>query len=336
MTDNDSSQGIVDKAPTRLERARVADIRENETALRGVDRTNEEYIRLVQSVKKDGIIETITVRDCEDPVTKQHYYGLINGLQRFNAAKDAGYDEIDVKVITATDYEVLEKQIILNAQRVQTKPAEYSQQIKRMLTMNPALTLKELADRLSVSEQFLYERLSLLKLNNDIAKLVDDGKIGLTNAYALAKLPVDEQMAFKDRAITQTPQEFTPPVTKRLKELNEAKRKGQDAKPESFEATPRLRKLDEVKQEYLNPALGKVFVEKLKITDPIEAFAMGVKWALHMDPNSIAQAKAKDEARKKEQADAKARRDKEKEEREGKADLNKVLGVAPKVAAAVA
>ncbi len=326
---NDTSvEAAIAKLPSRLANVRILDIRENTTALRGVDRTNPEYIELLESVKVNGVIETITVRDKVDPVTKAKYYELINGLQRFNAAKDAGFDNIDVKVVDANDFEVLMMQIILNAKRVETTPGQYSEQLKRMLTARPSMTLKEMSECLSASEGFIYDRLSLLKLNNEIAKLVDTGDIILTNAYAIAKLPPDEQLAFKDRAVSMEPKEFVPETTKRVKELNAAKKKGQDAPKEEWAPQPRQRKLEELKQEFHNPTVGKELIIKENITDLEAAFQLGIRWALHMDVVSIAQSKAKAEARVKEAEEAKARKAEEKAEKDANNIVAKVMGIA--------
>ena len=325
----EQAEAVVDGSATPgvVRRISLAQIRESDTALRGVNRDTEDYKQLLDSIRKHGVLENITVRECVDPATQAKYYGLINGLQRFSCAKDAGLTEIDAKVIQANDFEVLQKQIILNARRVETKPAEYSQQLKRMLIMNPGMTMNEMAATLSCSTGFLYERLALLKLNNEIAKLVDSGEISLPNAYSLAKLPPDEQVAYKDRAITQSSQEFIPQVTERVKQLNEAKRKGADPKPEGFVAVARQRKLEDLKTENERPTVGRQLISDLKITDPVDAFALGVKWALCLDPISIQQAKAKDEARRKEAEEAKARRAEEKAQKEKDSVVANAMGV---------
>jgi ParB/RepB/Spo0J family partition protein len=318
---------ITDTAPTTLKRVRLLDIRENKTALRECNRDTVEYKELLASVKENGVFQTITVRECVDEASQQTYYGLVDGLQRFTAAKDAGLDALDVKVIKADDFNVLKTQLILNVQRIETKPAEYSKQLSRMLNMNPTLTMNELAGMLGKSTTFIYERLSLLKLDNKIAKLVDEGKINLPNAYALAKLPPEEQPAFVDRAMTQPPQEFIPQTTIRVKELKEAARKGQAAAPAEFVAQPRQRKLAELKEEYANPTVVKELVQKTGAKTAEDGFMLGVKWALHMDPISVAQDKAKDEARKKEAEEAKIRREIEKEEKKKSQVVASALGV---------
>jgi len=314
-------------APSTLRNVRLLDIRESKTALRKCERDTPEYKELLESVKANGVLQTITVRECVDPETQQKYYGLIDGLQRFTAAKDAGLDSLDCKVITADDFCVLKTQLILNVQRIETKPAEYSRQLSRMLNMQPMMTLQELADMIGKSHTFIYERLSLLKLDNKISPLVDAGKINLPNAYALAKLPTEEQAAFVDRAMTQTPQEFIPQTAARNKELRDAARKGQDAAPAVFTPTARQRKLSELKDEFQNPTVASVLVSKTGVKTAEEGFMLGVKWALHMDPISMEQSIAKEESRKKDAEDAKARRAAEREAKEKAGVVAAALGV---------
>lgn len=323
----DTSSSAVAEAPASLRRVRLLDIRENKTALRECNRDTVEYKELLESVKMHGVFQTITVRECVDEQTQQTYYGLVDGLQRYTAAKDAGLDELDVKVIKADDFEVLKTQLILNVQRIETTPAAYSKQLSRMLNMNPTLTMQELASMIGKSSTFLYERLSLLKLDNKIAKLVDEGQINLPNAYAIAKLPTEEQAAFVDRAITQQPQEFIPQTIARVKELKEAARKGQQAGPAEFVPTPRQRKLSELKEEFNNPTVVNDLVHKAGAKTAHDGFILGVKWALHMDPISMQQDKAKDEARKKDAEEAKARRKKEQEEKQKANVVANALGV---------
>lgn len=322
---SDEVETAVERTPSTLRKVRILDIRENNTALRPCDRKSVEYQELLASIKTQGVLQTITVRECTDPVTSAKYYGLIDGLQRFTAAKDAGFEDLDVKVVVADDFEVLQKQLILNVQRIDTKPAEYATQLKRMLSMNQSLTVLELANMIGKSTEFIYARLNLTKLNESVAKLVDDGKIQLANAYALAKLPSDEQAAFVDRAMSQTPPEFIPQTTARVQELNKAARAGREAAPQVWTAQPRQRKLGDLKAEFESPSVESKLLEG--VTSPVDAFRIAVKWALHMDPISIAEAKAKEEARVAEAAAAKERRKVEKEAQDKASAVSKSLGV---------
>lgn len=280
-----------------LKNIAVAEIYEPEDALRKVDRQSEAYLGLVESIRKDGVMNPISVRELEDPEDKSKtVYGLIDGLQRLNASRDAGLEEIPCHVLDIEEGKLLESQIIANVHKIETKPVEYSKAILRIIEANPMLSREELASTLSKTPSWLSERLGLLKLTDEIAKLVDDGEIKLSNAYALAKLPPEEQPDFVDRALTMSPQQFTPTVNARVKELRDAKRKGQDAKPEEFQPVPILRGRAEIIAELENSQLVGSLIKG--ISDPKEAFQMALKWSLNLDPVSAENQKVKDEERK--------------------------------------
>ena len=240
-----------------LKAVKISEIRENPVALRTVQRESEEYLGLVASIKEKGFLGSITMRPQKDPETEEEFYELVDGLQRFNAAKDAGLTEIPANIISLSDALVLEAQIVTNIHKVETKPAEYTAQLKRILAANPLMTEAELAKKLGKSAQWINQRLSLTKISNEeIIGMVNEGKICLANAYALAKLPPEEQPQFVDRATTQAPDEFVPAVQTRAKEIREARRKGLDSAPIEFTPTPHMRKLGELKQEFESSEIG--------------------------------------------------------------------------------
>src|SRR5436190_5170217 len=322
-------------AERQLKEIQLSDIRENPVALHNVDRTSEAYIGLVDSIRKNGVLNAIVVRELKDPESGKMGYGLIDGLHRFSASQDAGKQTIPAQVISMGDAQVLETQILGNIHKIETKPVEYSRQLIRILAANPLMLEAELASKLSKSPTWLKERLGLTKLHEDIGKLVDANELNLSNAYALTKLLVEEQAAYLDRAMTMTPQEFVGIASTRAKEIKDAKRAGRDVAPAEFVPTAHVRKISELKNEMDNAAVGPLLVKELKITDPVQGFALGVKWALHMDAASIEAAKQKDAARKKEQEDHKANREKEKNDKKieeankKKAELEAKLNASP-------
>lgn len=99
---------------TELKSIPLVHIRENPNALREVNRSTEGYQGLVDSIQKNGVLNAILVRECVDPNTKTTFYGLIDGLHRFNAAKDAGLTEIPAQVRSMDDADVLEAQVLAN------------------------------------------------------------------------------------------------------------------------------------------------------------------------------------------------------------------------------
>lgn len=308
-------------AETILKVIPLKNIRENPVALREVNRTSEQYTELVDSVRKNGVLNAILVREVRNPDTGEILYGLIDGLHRFSAAQDAGLSEIPAQVRAMGDAEVLEAQVLANIHKIETKPSQYSDQLIRILSQNPLLTTAELATRLAKSPAWLNDRLGLVKLPQEVRELVDSGKINLSNAYVLAKLSVmalEEVPNWLDRAMTTSPSEFVPTCSARVKELKDAKRQGRDASAIEWVPTPHMRKIGEVKDEMEKNQAGPILIRDSKVTTTVEAFALGVKWTLHMDPKSIEIAKQRDADRKAQLNTEKEARKKEREEKKNK------------------
>lgn len=290
-----------------LRNIRTSDIKPNPVALRQVDKQGESYAGLVESIKTKGFFGAITVRQQADGTIE-----LVDGLHRYTACVDLGIDTIPCNVTDLNDDQVLEAQIMTNIHKIETKPVEYSNQLKRILTRNPLMTENELATKLGKSPTWVKERLGLTKITNpEIQAAVDNGDMPLANAYALAKLPGDEQQAFLARAMTTPPAEFVPAATARVKELKDASRKGTYA-PTEFIPTAHLRKLSDIKDAATARAIVTELIATNGVTDPVEAAQLALKWVLHLDPKAVADAKAKEEARKAAEADAKAKRAAEK------------------------
>jgi ParB/RepB/Spo0J family partition protein len=299
-----------------LKTIKISEIRENPVALRTVNRQSEEYLGLVQSIKEKGFLGSIIVRSQVDKESNESYYELVDGLHRFCAAKDAGLVEIGVDIVPLNEDQVLEAQIMANIHKIETRPAEYSQQLKRILARNPLMTEAELAKRLGKSPIWISQRLGLTRIDNEqVTELINSGKISLSNAYALAKLPPDELASFVERAMTLPPDEFIPAVNNRIKEIKEAKRSGQDPEAQSFQPVAHLRKLSEIKKEMDTPEIGAILIETLKIKKTTDAFNLAIQWMMHMDPTSIEAQKAEYDAREKKKAEEAAKRKVEREQK---------------------
>lgn len=301
----------------------VSLIEKSEVSLRDVSRQTESYQLLVNSVRKKGVLNSILVRSVEAPGGVQKY-GLIDGLQRFSAACDAGLDFVPARVVEMDDAELLEAQIITNMNRVQTKPADLSKHLLRILARNPFMTKQQLAERTCQSLTWVEQRLSINRLKTEIQELVNNGKIHLTNAYALSKIPEEEQAQHVDAAMTESPKTFVPRMKNRVKEIKDAKHSGKDAGKAEFQPVQHLQKVGDVKKEYAALHQGEgdsrvlALIKKHKITDPLEAVKICVAWLLNFDPESQEEQKrknkVKEEKRKERTAQLKAEREAKKEE----------------------
>lgn len=310
----------------RLMNIPLTKIRENKEALRKVNRQNPRYIEMRDSVKNQGILNAVSVRELTDPVTNEEYYALIDGLHRYTAAKDVGLESIPASILSKTDAEVLEAQVIANIHKVETKPSEYSKQLVMILSQNPTLTKASLCTKLSKSLKWLDDRLGLTHLDESISKLVDDQTLNLTNAYMLSKLEEEEQKEFLDQALSQQPSEFIPTVNNRLKQIKDANRKGRDPSKAEFAPVHHLKKTGEIKAELEHP--NEILKSVGDKTDPKEIIKQVLLWCFNMDEIGIAFQKTKHEDLKKKQEEDKKARQEEREKKK-RDDAAKVAASLP-------
>ncbi len=279
-----------------LKHVPLSAIIESPVALRTVDKATEKYQEIVGSVREVGILNPVLLRPRKDE-DGNDVYEIIEGLHRTTAARDAGLKEIPAQIVEADDARVMEMQTIGNLARVDTKPSEYREHLKRMLSMNPLLTESEMAKKLSVSTKWIQDRLSLNKINNpEVLDLIDKGKITLANAFTLAKLPEEEQSDFFEAAMLDPAAEFSAKVSERVKELKDAKRKGAAAQKTEFEPVAHLRKISELKSVVDGDEVEGLDT-LIRDLGPAEAFVMAIRWSLHLDPESVAKQKAEWDAR---------------------------------------
>lgn len=304
----------------------VSDIVPNQVALRGVNKEGEDYQNLLDSIKDKGrVLVPIVVRRKNDG--SKDYFELIDGLQRFSCCCDSGIAEIPANILTMDDAEVLIAQILTNVHRVETRPVEYSKQLQRVLGSNPTMTITELAKMVAKSPSWVGERLGLLKLDKAVGALVDEGKINLSNAYALAKLPVEEQINFLADAQTMKPGEFVPKINIRVKEIREARRQGKKAQPAEFVPVAHLQKVSVLKAELTEMTIIPSLLKEFKPKSITDAAALTLKWVLNLDPKSIEIAKVRYDQSQRAKAEAKQRRAAEREKAKAKKAAENVVAI---------
>jgi ParB/RepB/Spo0J family partition protein len=295
---------------------KLDEIRPNPVALRAVNRQADSFRELIDSIKANGVMNAIVVR--EKPGEDGKKYELIDGLHRFSSSQEAGLTEIPANILEKNDAEALIAQIIGNVQKVETKPAEYAKGLMRILSHNPTMTEAQLATMLSKSPAWIGDQLGLTRLEDNVSKLVNEGKIPLSNAYPLSKLPKQDQMDWLERAMTLTPAEFGPKVSARVKEIRDANRKGKAAGEEQFVPVPHLRNKKELEEEMRNPKAVPALLRTQKVKTVDEASRLALQWAMNFDPESQAAQKAKHDEHMKHQAEQKARRQAEQAEKRAK------------------
>ena len=141
---------------------------------------------LAESLKQFGMLQPILVQNRGD------YYEIIAGERRWRAAKIAGLKEVQVLVRELTDQEIVEISLIENIQREDLNPIEEAQAYKRLLT-EFHLKQDEVAERVSKSRTAVTNSMRLLKLCDEVQKMVVDDMISTGHARALISIEDPEE-----------------------------------------------------------------------------------------------------------------------------------------------
>lgn len=141
---------------------------------------------LADSIKQFGLLQPILVKD------RGEYYEIVAGERRWRAAKLAGLKEIPVIIRDLTDQEIVEISLIENIQREDLNPIEEAQAYKRLLT-EFNLKQDEVAERVSKSRTAVTNSMRLLKLCDQVQKMVIDDMISTGHARALISIEDPEE-----------------------------------------------------------------------------------------------------------------------------------------------
>lgn len=236
------------KIENNQKQGELANIKRNlivadEVALRGVNkkRLGDKWTDMVASIESMGIQQPISVRRIPEgfPGHDEGKVVIIDGLHRWEAANELGLDEIPCQVFedTMSFEEVLVRQVLGNAHRLETRPAEYADHIQRLMARDETLTQADVATILNKNQAWVSRILKLNKLNDEAKELVNDNAITLATAVALAQLPAEEQPDWYDRAQSMNADEFTVYAAERATELR--KRSRNESATDEF--TPKMK-----------------------------------------------------------------------------------------------
>ncbi|HEX7997323.1 MAG TPA: ParB/RepB/Spo0J family partition protein [Pyrinomonadaceae bacterium] len=145
---------------------------------------NEERLNdLAQSIRSNGIVQPLLVR------RRGARYQLIAGERRWRAAQRAGLQRVPAVVRDIPDDKLLELALIENIQRQELNAIEEAHAYKRLIE-TLGLTQETVAQRVGRDRSFITNYLRLLRLPEDIQRLVEEEKITMGHARAL--LGVDD------------------------------------------------------------------------------------------------------------------------------------------------
>ena len=140
--------------------------------------TEENLEELAQSIRANGVVQPILVR------RRGGKFQIIAGERRWRAAQKAGLRKIPSVVREVADEKLLELALIENIQRQELNPIEEARAYKNLIE-TVGLTQEMIAERIGKNRTVITTFLRLLKLPNDILKLVENEQITAGHARAL-------------------------------------------------------------------------------------------------------------------------------------------------------
>ena len=147
---------------------------------------NEDKLKeLTNSVKKNGIIQPIAVR--EDKVDPGRYE-IVAGERRWIAAQRAGLHKIPIIVLDLDDKESLEVAIVENIQRDDLNIIEEAKGYQR-LSEEFGYDHEKIARFMSKSRSHISNTLRLLTLPKDVVAMIEEGSLTAGQARPLIGLP---------------------------------------------------------------------------------------------------------------------------------------------------
>lgn len=145
------------------------------------DFSDDAILKLASSIKQFGIIQPLCVRECENG------YELISGERRLRAAKELGMAFVPCIISEANDEKSAEMAIIENIIRQDLNVFEEAEAIE-VLIDTYCLTQEQIAEKLSVSQSFIANKLRLLRLSAGEREKILKNKLTERHARALLRI----------------------------------------------------------------------------------------------------------------------------------------------------
>lgn len=138
---------------------------------------------LMNSIREHGLLQPLIVRPSDG------YFELIAGCRRFEALRKLRWRKAPCIIIDADDKSAYEIALIENVQRETLDPIEEAQAFKRYVEEYGWGSVTELAKKIGKSQEYVSQRLRLLRLPEDIKELIRMGRLAPSAARELLQLP---------------------------------------------------------------------------------------------------------------------------------------------------
>ena len=147
---------------------------------------DEALMDLAQSIRENGLIQPITVREMDG------IYQIIAGERRFRALKLNGAVDVPVLIMDANEVQMAEMALVENIQRENLSAIEEAKSYVEIMKYS-GLNQSQLALRVGKSQSSIANKIRLLNLDEDVQEAVSTKKISERHARALIGLDEEKQ-----------------------------------------------------------------------------------------------------------------------------------------------
>jgi ParB family chromosome partitioning protein len=188
---------VVPQAVSSVQDIPLTNIQESKTNPR---RTFDEtkLAELADNIRQYGVLQPVLVRPLPD--SENLFYELVAGARRYRASKLAGRETIPVSVRELTDSQCLELQLIENLQRADVHELDEARGYAALMQLQPEThTVETLAQKIGRSEKYVYARLRLNHLVEEVQRAFYAAKVTVAHAFEIARLqPNDQRRALQE------------------------------------------------------------------------------------------------------------------------------------------
>lgn len=171
----------------------INDIKPNENQPRK-SFDEEKLDELAASIREHGLIQPIVVRRSASG------YEIVAGERRWRAARKAGMKDIPALLRELSDEENMLLSIIENMQREDLDPIEEAEGINQMI-IRYGMNQQQVSESLGKSRPYIANQLRLLKLPEEIRKMVSAGQLSAGHVRALINVGDEKkQISIAERA----------------------------------------------------------------------------------------------------------------------------------------
>ncbi len=147
----------------------------------------ESLNELAKSIETYGVVQPIIVKKSIKG------YELVAGERRTKAAKIAGLKKIPAVIKDFSDEEMMEIALIENIQREDLNPMDEALSVGNIIKLK-GYTQEEFATKFGKSRTYVTNLLGLLKLPDEVKKLVEKRNISMSHARVLSKIDDEEKV----------------------------------------------------------------------------------------------------------------------------------------------